>query len=99
MNEPLSPKEAFWDPQAREAFLMYEVVRNADSPEKAVLDFLESVYQAGAKKANWDIEAFRLPSSGKEIEEKSENPEAQPKKLKKPEEHVDILEKLERPEE
>ena len=41
---------------------MYNDVRNADSPEKAVLDFLESVYQAGAKKANWDIEAFRLTS-------------------------------------
>jgi len=62
MDEPLSPKEAFWSPEAGEAFLMYEDVRNADSPEKAILDFLESVYQAGTKKANWDIEAFRLPS-------------------------------------
>jgi len=62
MDEPLSPKEAFWSPEAGEAFLMYEDVRNAESPEKVVLDFLESVYQAGAKRANWDIEAFR-PSS------------------------------------
>ncbi|WP_440948693.1 DUF5996 family protein [Methanosarcina sp. T3] len=62
MDEPLSPKEAFWSPEAGEAFLMYEDVRKADSSEKAVLDFLESVYQAGAKRANWDIEAFRLPS-------------------------------------
>jgi hypothetical protein len=65
MDESLSPKEAFWSPEAGEAFLMYEDVRNADSPEKAVLDFLESVYQAGAKRANWDIQALRLPSSKK----------------------------------
>jgi len=25
-------------------------------------ELLESVYQAGAKRANWDIEAFRLSS-------------------------------------
>jgi hypothetical protein len=82
-NERLSPEEAYWNHQAGLAMLMYDDVRYADSPEKAVLDFLESVYQAGAKKANWDIEAFRLPS-----------PEEQPEK---PKEYSDILEKLERP--
>jgi hypothetical protein len=87
MDEPLSPKEAFWSPEAGEAFLMYEDVRNADSPEKAVLDFLESVYQAGAKRANWNTEALRLLSSKKQIEE-------QTAKVK---EHPRILEKLERP--
>jgi hypothetical protein len=25
-----------------------------------ILDFLESAYQAGAKRAGWDVEAFRL---------------------------------------
>jgi len=88
MNEPLNPKEAFWSHQAGEAFLTYEAVRNADSPEKAVLDFLESVYQAGAKKANWDIEALRLPSSEKQLKEQAQ---------KRPKEYPDILEKLERP--
>jgi hypothetical protein len=67
--------------------LTYEDVRNADSPEKAVLDFLESVYQAGAKRANWDVEAFRLPSFEEQHEEQHE----------KPKEYSDILEKLERP--
>jgi hypothetical protein len=86
MNERLSPEEAYWNHQAGLAILMYDDVRYADSPEKAVLDFLESVYQAGAKKANWNIEAFRLPS-----------PEEQPGEPEKPKEYVDILEKLERP--
>jgi hypothetical protein len=62
IEEPLSPKEAFWSPDAGMALLMYNSIREAESPEQKVLDFLESVYQAGAKKANWDIEAFRLPS-------------------------------------
>ncbi|WP_048065279.1 DUF5996 family protein [Methanosarcina acetivorans] len=63
MDELLSPKEAFWSPEAGLALLMYGDVRKAESPEKAVLDFLESVYQAGVKRAKWDIEAFRLSSS------------------------------------
>ena len=68
---------------------MYEDVRNsADSPEKAILDFLESVYQAGAKRANWDIEAFRLTSSEKKVKGQSQ---------KQHKEQADILEKLERP--
>jgi hypothetical protein len=87
MNESLSPEEAHWNRQEGLAMLMYDDVRYADSPEKAVLDFLESVYQAGAKKANWNIEAFRLPS-----------PENQPgEQPEKPKEYSDILEKLERP--
>lgn len=89
MNEPLNPEEAFWSHQAGLALLMYEDVRNAtDSPEKAVLDFLESVYQAGARRANWDIEAFRLPSSKKQLEEQFQ---------KQHKEQADLLEKLERP--
>lgn len=87
MDEPLSPKKAFWSPEAGEAFLMYEDVRNADSPEKAVLDFLESVYQAGAKRANWDTDAFRLPLSEKQFK----------KQNSRVKEHPRILEKLERP--
>jgi hypothetical protein len=89
MDEPLSPKEAFWSREAGEALLMYEYVRNAaDSPEKAVLDFLESVYQAGAKRAKWDTGALRLPSSEKQSEEQNKE---------KQKEYPDILEKLERP--
>lgn len=87
MDETLSPKEAFWSPEAGLALLMYNDVRNADSPEKAVLDFLESVYQAGSKRANWDIEALRLSSSKNQLEEQAEKLKEQP----------EILEKLERP--
>lgn len=75
MDETLSPKEAFWSPEAGLALLMYNDIRNSvDSPEKAVLDFLESVYQAGAKRAKWDIEAFRLPSSEQQFKAQTEKP-------------------------
>lgn len=93
MEEPLSPKEAFWNPDAGLALLMYKDVRYVDSPEKAILEFLESVYEAGVKKANWDIEAFRLSSDKKQFREEIGNKiEVQAK------EHLNLLEKLERPE-
>lgn len=44
------------------ALLRYELVRNAVDPRAAVLDFLESAYQAGAKRADWDIEGFEVPA-------------------------------------
>ncbi|AKB25185.1 hypothetical protein MSMTP_1716 [Methanosarcina sp. MTP4] len=71
MEEPLRPKEAFWNPEAGMALLMYNSIREAESPGQKVLDFLESVYLAGAKRANWDIEAFRLPSYEKQPEKSS----------------------------
>ena len=92
MNEPLSPSEAFWNHQAGLAILRYNDVRNADSPQKAVLDFLESVYQAGAKRASWNIEALRLPSFEKSPGYQPENEERKSSKA-----DADILEKLERP--
>lgn len=53
---PLKPEEAFWTEQRGSpmALLMYEDVRNADDPEQAVLDFLNSAWQAGIDKAGWD---------------------------------------------
>ena len=41
------------------ALLMYDDLRKMDSPRSALLDFLESAYQAGAKTAGWDVEEFR----------------------------------------
>lgn len=41
---------------------MYDEVRKAEDPEQALLDFLESAYQAGAKKAGWDIKLIESKS-------------------------------------
>lgn len=59
-DEPLSPSAAKWQESngSHMALLMYDDVRTADGPKGMVLDFLESSYQAGAKKAGWDIKEF-----------------------------------------
>lgn len=56
--EPLSPPAAIWAESngAHLALLMYEDARNAADPDATVLGFLESAYQAGAKRAEWKID-------------------------------------------
>ena len=52
------PAEAFYDPQLGEFLLRYEDVRNADSPDQALLDFFQSTYEVGANLAQWDRAAL-----------------------------------------
>ena len=37
------------------ALLMYDDVRESSNAREVVLDFLESAYQAGAKRAAWPV--------------------------------------------
>lgn len=53
-HSPVRPAEAFYHPEMKEFFLMYDDVRKAQSPKAAVLDFLQSTYEAGAKLGKWD---------------------------------------------
>jgi hypothetical protein len=48
------PAGAKWNPQLSEFILMYDDVRRAESPEGALLEFLETTYDAGANLAKWD---------------------------------------------
>lgn len=59
-DEPLTPDSAKWADSngAHLALLMYDDVRGLADPKTAVLDFLESSYQAGAKLAKWPIDEF-----------------------------------------
>ncbi len=59
-NEPLSPAEAFWADSngSPMALYKYDDMREASDPRAALLEFLESSYQAGAKLAGWNIEEF-----------------------------------------
>ncbi|HLT24999.1 MAG TPA: DUF5996 family protein [Ignavibacteria bacterium] len=61
-KESISPPEAFWVDSngSPMAILKYEDMRNAENPRAALLEFLESTYQAGAKLAGWDIEGFTV---------------------------------------
>ena len=60
-DEPLAPP-ASWNEAngSHMALLMYDDARKSADPRKLVLDFLESAYQAGAKRADWPIDNFRL---------------------------------------
>ncbi|MGB2693004.1 MAG: DUF5996 family protein [Thermodesulfobacteriota bacterium] len=63
-EEPLSPNEAFWNTDnGAMAVLMYDDLRKADSPRQALLDYLESAYIAGAKRANWNIRELNLQNA------------------------------------
>jgi hypothetical protein len=53
-EEPVRPAAAFYHPQLHEFLLMYDDVRRASSPRQALLDFLQSTYEAGANLARWD---------------------------------------------
>jgi len=62
VDEPLSPAFASWQEfnGGHLALLLYDDARTSDDPRTLVLDFLESAYQAGAKRAGWNVDEFRL---------------------------------------
>ena len=53
-QQPVLPKAAYWDTGMGEFLLKYDDVRASDSPDRAVLDFCQSTYEAGASLAHWD---------------------------------------------
>jgi hypothetical protein len=59
-DETLQPEKAFWTPDGGMALLMYEEIREMPDAKHMVLSFLESAYQAGAKRAGWDTPGFQL---------------------------------------
>lgn len=61
-GEKLQPETAKWNEAngSHMAILMYDDVRKSDVPREKVLEFLESAYQAGAKRAGWDTDSFKL---------------------------------------
>lgn len=62
-KEPLQPKQASWQDAngSPMAILNYEELRLLDNPRQALLDFLESAYQAGAKLAKWPVQKLTVP--------------------------------------
>ena len=64
-QHPVSPSRAFYHPQLKEFLLMYDDVRLAPSPRGALLDFLQTTYDAGADLAQWnrkELEKAALPA-------------------------------------
>ena len=57
----LRPAGAFYDRDVREFILPYEAVRRAAAPDAALLEFLQSAYEAAADLGRWDRAALERP--------------------------------------
>jgi hypothetical protein len=57
-NEQIRPAQAFYSPDVKEFILKYDDVRTDNSPDDAVLEFLQSSYEAAARLAGWDRAAL-----------------------------------------
>jgi hypothetical protein len=53
-DHPVSPAEARYRSELGEYVLPYEAVRQAADPDRMLLDFLQSTYEAAAVNAGWD---------------------------------------------
>ena len=52
------PQAAFYHPQMKEFLLMYDDVRTAADPKAALMEFLQSTYEAAANSGKWDRKAL-----------------------------------------
>ncbi|HET7306464.1 MAG TPA: DUF5996 family protein [Gammaproteobacteria bacterium] len=53
-EQPVQPAEAFFHAEAGEFVLPYDAVRTAADPDRTLLEFLQSTYEAAANTAGWD---------------------------------------------
>ena len=54
----IKPAAAFYSADLREFMLPYDAVRQSESPDATLLDFLQTTYEAAANLAKWDREAL-----------------------------------------
>ncbi|PQD99436.1 hypothetical protein CYL16_18725 [Mycobacterium sp. EPG1] len=57
-DHPVGPAEAFYSQDYRQFLLPYEAVRQAADPDRALMEFLQGTYEAGAILGNWDRDAL-----------------------------------------
>lgn len=57
----VAPADAGYDLKLREFLLPYDVVRRAHDPDAALLDFLQTTYEAAAVLGGWDRGALERP--------------------------------------
>lgn len=61
---PIRPAPAYYHPVLREWILPYDAVREARDPDAALMEFLESTYEAAADRGGWDRAALERQSVG-----------------------------------
>lgn len=59
----VGPAPAFYSPDLKEFIYGYDDMRAAPDPRAALLEFLETTYEAGADLAKWDRPALERPAS------------------------------------
>ena len=52
------PPQTFYSSEMKEFFLLYDDVRKSASPEKTLMNFCQTTYEAGANLAGWDRAAL-----------------------------------------
>ncbi|MBD0370091.1 MAG: hypothetical protein ICV60_04600 [Pyrinomonadaceae bacterium] len=57
-EEKIRPEKAFYHQELKEFLLYYDDVRLASVPEEALMEFMQSTYEAGARLAGWDRAAL-----------------------------------------
>jgi Family of unknown function (DUF5996) len=60
---PVKPDAAFYSADLREFILPYDAVRQSESPDRTLLDFLQSTYEAAANLAKWDRASLEVSDS------------------------------------
>jgi hypothetical protein len=55
---PVAPREAFYSKANGQFLLPYEAVRTAQDPDRTLLEFLRTTYEAAAVPGNWDRAAL-----------------------------------------
>jgi hypothetical protein len=60
-SAPISPAEALYNDDLSEYVLPYDSVARADDPERALMKFLTSTYEAAASLGKWDRAALECP--------------------------------------
>lgn len=53
-QQPVQPNEAFYNQELGEFILPYKVIQQAPNPEKTLLKFLQTTYDAAASTGHWD---------------------------------------------
>ena len=53
-DHPVRPADAYYSKDAGEFLLPYEIARAADDPDRTVLDFFQTTYEAAAESGRWD---------------------------------------------
>jgi Family of unknown function (DUF5996) len=61
----VGPAAAFYSGELREFLLPYDAVRESESPDDTLLEFLQTTYEAAANAARWDRAALERPPGWK----------------------------------